>query len=55
MKRGYTGPIYATPATLDVARIVLLDSAEIQEEVTVYCPPKEYPNFPVIKGARQVG
>jgi len=50
VKRGYTGPNHATPATVDVARIVLLNSAEIQEEVTVYRPPKEYPNFPVIKG-----
>ncbi len=36
VKRGYDGPIYATPATVDVARVVLLDSAEIQEENADY-------------------
>ena len=29
--RGYRGPIYATPATIDVARLILKDSAKIQE------------------------
>ncbi len=33
---GYTGPIYCTPATAEVARIVLEDSAEIQEENADY-------------------
>lgn len=32
VKNGYTGPIYATPPTCDLARIILLDSAKIQEE-----------------------
>jgi metallo-beta-lactamase family protein len=36
VKSGYRGPIYATPATIDVARIVLEDSAEIQEENATY-------------------
>lgn len=36
VKHGYSGPIYATPATIDVGRIVLLDSAEIQEEDAEY-------------------
>lgn len=31
-RNGYTGPIYCTPATAEVARIVLEDSAKIQEE-----------------------
>lgn len=30
--RGYRGPIYATPATIDLARISLPDSGRIQEE-----------------------
>lgn len=30
-KRGFTGPIYTHPATADLARIMLLDSAHIQE------------------------
>src|SRR5205807_4775643 len=31
-RAGFTGPIYCTPATLEVARIVLNDAAKIQEE-----------------------
>jgi metallo-beta-lactamase family protein len=33
---GLKAPVYATPATIDVARIVLLDSGEIQEEDAAY-------------------
>jgi metallo-beta-lactamase family protein len=36
MKRGFTGPIYCTPATAAVARIVLNDAAKIQEEDAEY-------------------
>ena len=32
VKDGYRGPIYATPATIDVARLILLDSAFLQEK-----------------------
>lgn len=32
VKGGYRGPIHATEATLDLAEIVLLDSAKLQEE-----------------------
>jgi metallo-beta-lactamase family protein len=32
IKQGYTGPIYATPATADLANIMLMDSGHIQEE-----------------------
>jgi metallo-beta-lactamase family protein len=31
MKKGFTGPIYATPATRDIVHLVLLDSAHIQK------------------------
>jgi metallo-beta-lactamase family protein len=36
VRAGYQGPIYVTPASADVARIVLLDAAEIQEEDAAY-------------------
>jgi len=31
-REGFKGPIYCTPATADISRIMLLDSAHIQEE-----------------------
>jgi metallo-beta-lactamase family protein len=35
-RAGFGGPIYCTPATAEVARIVLEDAAEIQEEDAMY-------------------
>jgi metallo-beta-lactamase family protein len=32
VREGFRGPIYATPATVDVARLILLDSAHLQEK-----------------------
>jgi len=32
VKNGFRGPVYCTPATAEIARIVLLDSGHIQEE-----------------------
>lgn len=32
VRDGFAGPIYATPATIDVARLILLDSAHLQEK-----------------------
>jgi metallo-beta-lactamase family protein len=32
VKHGYRGPIYASPATCELARVLLLDSAHLQEE-----------------------
>lgn len=32
VRDGFCGPIYATPATIDVARLILLDSAFLQEK-----------------------
>jgi metallo-beta-lactamase family protein len=36
IRHGYTGPIFCTPATADVARVVLEDAAEVQEEDAIY-------------------
>lgn len=30
--KGYKGPVYATPATIDVAKLILKDAAKIQEQ-----------------------
>lgn len=35
-RNGYRGPIYATAATADVARVVMTDAAEIQQEDAEY-------------------
>lgn len=32
VREGFEGPIYATPATIDVARLILLDSAFLQQK-----------------------
>ncbi len=36
VKRGYRGPVFATPSTIDVCKILLPDSARIQEEDAEY-------------------
>lgn len=36
VKQGYRGPIYCTPATLDLCEIMLADSAHIQESDVMY-------------------
>lgn len=36
VKQGFTGPVYCTPATLDLCRIMLADSAHIQENDVEY-------------------
>ncbi|MEO6434443.1 MAG: MBL fold metallo-hydrolase [Tepidisphaeraceae bacterium] len=43
VRRGYRGPIYCTPATAEVARIVLADAAKIQEEDADYLNRRELP------------
>src|SRR3954469_18369939 len=49
-RAGYTGPIYCTPATAEVARIVLEDSAKIQEENADYLNNRARdPNEPKIQ------
>lgn len=39
---GFRGPVYCTPATAEMTRILLLDSAEIQEEDAAYANRKGY-------------
>jgi metallo-beta-lactamase family protein len=36
VRHGFAGPIYCTPATAEVARVVLMDAAKIQEEDNSY-------------------
>ena len=40
-RRGYQRPIYCTPATAEVARVVLMDAAKIQEEDADYLNRRE--------------
>src|SRR5688500_5549800 len=40
-RAGFAGPIYCTPATAEVARIVLEDAAEIQQEDAEYLNRRE--------------
>lgn len=39
-RQGYGGPIYATEATVDLARVMLLDSAQIQEQDAAFVSKK---------------
>ncbi|WP_010586880.1 MBL fold metallo-hydrolase [Schlesneria paludicola] len=48
-KAGYRGPIFCTPATADVADVMLHDSAHIQEEDAKYLNRKHPPGTPSIK------
>jgi metallo-beta-lactamase family protein len=36
VQRGFSGPVYCTPATRDLTRVMLADSARIQEEDAAY-------------------
>ena len=48
-KAGFRGPIFCTPATADVADIMLHDSAHIQEEDARYLNRKHPPELPRIQ------
>ncbi|MDO7745075.1 MAG: MBL fold metallo-hydrolase, partial [Pedobacter sp.] len=41
---GFTGTIFSTPATMDLARILLMDSAKIQEQDAEYANKKSRHN-----------
>lgn len=55
VKNGYRRPIYATPATIDLAGLILPDSAHLQEEDAAYANKKGYsshkPAEPLYTGA----
>jgi len=62
VKQGYAGPIYATPATVDLSKIMLLDAGHIQEADVEYLNRKrarrgEPPAEPLytMEDAQQVG
>ncbi|WP_330115441.1 MBL fold metallo-hydrolase [Pseudomonas sp. JS3066] len=42
VREGYRGPVYATPATCELARILLLDSGRLQEEEAEYANRRGY-------------
>lgn len=46
VKEGFVGPIYSTPATRDLAAIMLQDSGHIQEEDAAYWN-KKHPDDPI--------
>ncbi len=49
VKRGFRGPIYATPATAHLATLVMLDAAHIQEENAAYLNKHRGPQEPRIE------
>jgi len=46
VKKGFTGPIYCTPATRDLSAVMLQDSGRIQEEDAAYWN-KKHPDEPI--------
>ncbi|HET7179637.1 MAG TPA: MBL fold metallo-hydrolase [Chryseosolibacter sp.] len=42
VREGFSGPIYCTPPTFDLMKILLLDSAHLQEEEATYAHSKGY-------------
>jgi metallo-beta-lactamase family protein len=42
VREGFRGPIYCTPATIELAEVLLLDSAKLQEEDADYANRKGY-------------
>lgn len=51
VRNGYRGPVYATPATCELVKILLRDSARLQEEEAEYANRKGFskhaPAFPL--------
>jgi metallo-beta-lactamase family protein len=49
VRQGFSGPIYCTPATLDLLSVMLTDSAKIQEEDAAYLNRHREPGEPPIE------
>src|SRR5262245_60182844 len=46
VRRGFSGPIYCTPATRALAAVMLGDAAKIQQEDAIYLTRKRPPGAP---------
>lgn len=55
VKQGFRGKVYCTPATAELAEIIMLDSAKIQEQDADYANKKGFskhiPAFPLYEGS----
>src|SRR5712692_976775 len=49
VRQGFAGPIYCTPATRDLAAVMMADSGKIQEEDADYLNKKRRPGEPLIE------
>jgi metallo-beta-lactamase family protein len=49
VKQGFAGPVYCTPATHDLAAVMLADSAKIQEEDAAYLSRKRQSGQPPVE------
>jgi metallo-beta-lactamase family protein len=54
VRSGYAGPVHCTPATLDLAKLLVMDAAKIQEEDAAYANKKGFskhrPALPLYTG-----
>src|SRR5439155_15190258 len=49
VRQGFSGPIYCTPATRDLAAVMMADSGKIQEEDAEYLNEQRKPGEPLIQ------
>ncbi len=49
LKSGFTGTIYSTDATRDLAELILLDAAHLQEQDVYYAQKKKWPGYEKIQ------
>ncbi len=48
VKQGFTGPIFSTSATRDLAELILLDAAKLQEQDAAYARRKQWPGAELV-------